>query len=57
VMLEDSILSDRLLPTVNGLLSQPQKLASMRDAMKRLSRPEAATEIGRLIIALCPERS
>jgi UDP-N-acetylglucosamine--N-acetylmuramyl-(pentapeptide) pyrophosphoryl-undecaprenol N-acetylglucosamine transferase len=57
VMLEDSKLSNQLLPTVNDLLGQPQKLASMRDAMQRLSHPEAAAEIGRQILALCQERS
>ena len=36
VMLEDDKLSNQLLPTVNELLSQPQKMASMRAAMKRL---------------------
>jgi len=57
VMLEDGKLSDQLLPTVNALFSQPKKLASMRDAMQRLSHPEAAAEIGRQILALCQERS
>jgi undecaprenyldiphospho-muramoylpentapeptide beta-N-acetylglucosaminyltransferase len=57
VMLEDSKLSDQFLPTVSDLLNQPQKLASMHDAMKSLSHPEAAAEIGRQILALCQERS
>jgi UDP-N-acetylglucosamine--N-acetylmuramyl-(pentapeptide) pyrophosphoryl-undecaprenol N-acetylglucosamine transferase len=57
VMLEDSKLSDQILPTVMDLLNQPQKLASMRNAMQHLSHPEAASEIGRQILALCQERS
>jgi UDP-N-acetylglucosamine--N-acetylmuramyl-(pentapeptide) pyrophosphoryl-undecaprenol N-acetylglucosamine transferase len=57
VMLEDDKLSDQLLPTVRNLLSQPQKLASMRQAMQNFSRPQAAAEIGRHILALCEERS
>jgi UDP-N-acetylglucosamine--N-acetylmuramyl-(pentapeptide) pyrophosphoryl-undecaprenol N-acetylglucosamine transferase len=57
VLLEDSKLSDQLLPTVKDLLTRPQKLASMRDAMRHLSHPEAAAEIGRQILALCQERS
>jgi undecaprenyldiphospho-muramoylpentapeptide beta-N-acetylglucosaminyltransferase len=57
IMLEDDKLSKQLLPTVNALLSQPQKLASMRDAMQHLSHPEAAAEIGRQILTLCQERS
>jgi UDP-N-acetylglucosamine--N-acetylmuramyl-(pentapeptide) pyrophosphoryl-undecaprenol N-acetylglucosamine transferase len=57
VMLEDSKLSEQFLPTVSDLLNQPQKLASMHDAMKSLFHPEAAAEIGRQILALCQERS
>jgi UDP-N-acetylglucosamine:LPS N-acetylglucosamine transferase len=57
IMLEDGKLTDQLLPAVNNLLNQPQKLASMRIAMKQLSRPDAATEIGHQILALCQERS
>jgi undecaprenyldiphospho-muramoylpentapeptide beta-N-acetylglucosaminyltransferase len=57
IMLVDSELSRQLLPTVNDLLSQPQKMAAMRSAMMRLSHPEAAAEIGRQIFALCRERS
>jgi UDP-N-acetylglucosamine--N-acetylmuramyl-(pentapeptide) pyrophosphoryl-undecaprenol N-acetylglucosamine transferase len=57
VMIENDKLSDQLLPIVEELLSQPQKLASMRAAMHRLSHPEAAAVIGRQIMALCQERS
>jgi undecaprenyldiphospho-muramoylpentapeptide beta-N-acetylglucosaminyltransferase len=57
VMLEDTTLSDQILPTVNALLGQPQKLASMRLAMKSLSHPEAAAEIGRQLLALGRERN
>jgi UDP-N-acetylglucosamine:LPS N-acetylglucosamine transferase len=57
VMLEDDKLSDQFLPTVDGLLNQPQKLASMRLAMQNLSHPEAAAEIGSQILALGRERS
>jgi UDP-N-acetylglucosamine--N-acetylmuramyl-(pentapeptide) pyrophosphoryl-undecaprenol N-acetylglucosamine transferase len=57
VMLEDDKLSNHLLPTVRNLLSQPQKLASMREAMRNLSRPQAAVEIGQQIFALCQQRS
>jgi UDP-N-acetylglucosamine--N-acetylmuramyl-(pentapeptide) pyrophosphoryl-undecaprenol N-acetylglucosamine transferase len=57
VMLEDDKLSNHLLPTVRNLLSQPQKLASMREAMRNLSHPQAAVEIGQQIFALCQQRS
>jgi UDP-N-acetylglucosamine--N-acetylmuramyl-(pentapeptide) pyrophosphoryl-undecaprenol N-acetylglucosamine transferase len=56
VMLEDGRLSDQILPTVKDLLSQPQKLASMRTAMQRLSHPGAAAEIGGQILALGRDR-
>ena len=56
VMLEDSKLRDDLLPTVNDLLDDPQKLMLMREAMQRLSHPEAAAEIGRQLLALSRER-
>ena len=52
VMLEDARLSDQLLPAVQALLNQPQKLAAMRLAMQKLSRPKAAEQIGRQLLAL-----
>ena len=52
IMLEDSRLHDQILPVVTELLEQPQKLASMREAMQHLSRPLAAAEIGRQLLAL-----
>jgi UDP-N-acetylglucosamine--N-acetylmuramyl-(pentapeptide) pyrophosphoryl-undecaprenol N-acetylglucosamine transferase len=55
VLLEDEKLSDQLLPTIKGLLNQPQKLASMRGAMQKLSHPDAAAQIGHLLLALCPD--
>jgi undecaprenyldiphospho-muramoylpentapeptide beta-N-acetylglucosaminyltransferase len=57
VMLEDAELSSQIVPTVDALLSQPQKLASMRNAMRSLSHPEAAAEIGRQLLGLGQERS
>ena len=57
VMLEDATLTDQILPVVNALLGEPQKLASMRLAMKSLSHPQAAAEISRQLLALGRERS
>jgi UDP-N-acetylglucosamine--N-acetylmuramyl-(pentapeptide) pyrophosphoryl-undecaprenol N-acetylglucosamine transferase len=57
VMLEDAKLSDQILTTLNNLLGDPQRLASMRLAMQSLSHPEAATQIGRQVLALGRERS
>jgi UDP-N-acetylglucosamine--N-acetylmuramyl-(pentapeptide) pyrophosphoryl-undecaprenol N-acetylglucosamine transferase len=55
VVLEDEKLFDQLLPTINDLLNQPLKLASMRSAMLQLSHPQAAAQIGRQLLALCPD--
>jgi UDP-N-acetylglucosamine--N-acetylmuramyl-(pentapeptide) pyrophosphoryl-undecaprenol N-acetylglucosamine transferase len=52
IQLEDSRLSEQMLPAVQDLLTHPHKLASMRLAMQSLSHPEAATEIGRQLLLL-----
>jgi UDP-N-acetylglucosamine--N-acetylmuramyl-(pentapeptide) pyrophosphoryl-undecaprenol N-acetylglucosamine transferase len=57
LVLEDAQLSEELVPTVNALLENPAKMESMREAMKRLSRPQAAAEIGRQLLTLAGERS
>jgi len=56
VMIEDTKLSEKLIPTVNDLLKNPSKMKSMREAMKHLSHPQAAAEIGRQLLALAGER-
>ena len=56
VTLADLDLPGQLLPTVSDLIRNPRKLASMRLAMQSLSRPQAAVEIGRQLIALSRER-
>jgi len=56
VSLADEKLADRLLPTIKDLLNQPEKLVSMRNAMQRLAHPDAATLIGRQLLALCPDK-
>lgn len=45
VMIEDAQVSEKLIATVNDLLNNPVKLRSMRAAMGRLSRPQAAADI------------
>jgi UDP-N-acetylglucosamine--N-acetylmuramyl-(pentapeptide) pyrophosphoryl-undecaprenol N-acetylglucosamine transferase len=57
IMLEDNKLSDQIVFVVRDLLGQPKKLASMREAMQRLSHPGAASEIALQLFALCQERS
>ena len=56
VMLEDSQLREQILPTVNGLLDNPQKLTTMHNTMQQLSHPQAAAEIGRHLLALSRKR-
>jgi len=57
VMIENENLSAQLVPAVKGLLQDPARLASMRSAMQKLSRPQAAAEIGRQLVALAEKRS
>jgi UDP-N-acetylglucosamine:LPS N-acetylglucosamine transferase len=57
VMLENENLSAQLVPVVKSLLQDPSRLASMRGAMQKLSRPQAAVEIGRQLVALAEKRS
>jgi UDP-N-acetylglucosamine--N-acetylmuramyl-(pentapeptide) pyrophosphoryl-undecaprenol N-acetylglucosamine transferase len=49
VILEDEDLH-RMLPVVGGLLHDQPKLRSMRDAARRLARPDAAGRIARILI-------
>ncbi len=52
VMLEDARLAGDLLPTVQSLFQEPKRLDSMRTAVKALARPQAASEIARLLVEL-----
>jgi UDP-N-acetylglucosamine:LPS N-acetylglucosamine transferase len=52
LVLEDHLLHEQLLPLVLDLLDHPERLAAMKAAMKSLSRPQAATEIGRDLFEL-----
>lgn len=57
VLIENSHLSDQLLPKLRDLLNHPDRLTSMRNAMLQLAHPEAAAEIGALLLALVERRS
>ena len=57
VLLDDQHLTDELLPTVEVLLKTPARLEEMRRAVKALARPQAAAEIGRLLLELAGKRS
>lgn len=45
VIVEDGELQDRLLPVVRTLLEDPQRLAAMAEAARRLARPQASRAI------------
>lgn len=51
-VLVDSQITDQLAPTLKRTLADPKRLLSMRQAMLRLARPDAAAEIGRLVCEL-----
>jgi len=52
LMVTDSNLKAELLPTIRELLQNPTRLSAMRAAAKSLSHPQAATEIGHLLLEL-----
>ena len=56
IMVRDETLEERLLPLVDELLSNPQKLDAMRKKMKALSRPKAAEKIAAELLALARKR-
>lgn len=55
-MIKDEDLTEQLLPRVDALLGDPQKLAAMRQAMKNLARPQAADDIAAELLALAGKR-
>ena len=56
VIIEDSRLQDELLDTVRELLGNPGKRESMQEAMRSLSKPNAAKAIARQLIELTGEK-
>jgi UDP-N-acetylglucosamine--N-acetylmuramyl-(pentapeptide) pyrophosphoryl-undecaprenol N-acetylglucosamine transferase len=56
ILLEDARLAEGLLPAVKGLFQDPARLDSMRGAVKALAHPQAAAEIGRLLLELAENR-
>ena len=56
LLVENSQLSDQLLPAIRDLLNHPDRLAAMRAAMRALAHPRAAEEIGALLLALAERR-
>ncbi len=55
VSLPDEAIESGLAPTVIGLLSESERLVKMRDAVRRLARPEAAATLAAEIIRLAQE--
>jgi UDP-N-acetylglucosamine--N-acetylmuramyl-(pentapeptide) pyrophosphoryl-undecaprenol N-acetylglucosamine transferase len=55
VVLQDHRLSEELLPTLNVLMDNPNKLNAMRAAMFELSHPRAAEKIASALIELAGE--
>lgn len=51
VQLTDETLAESMLPTVLGLLRDPEKLDQMATAARALDKPDAATDLARLILA------
>ncbi len=57
VIIEDSRLQDELVDTVRVLLENPGKRESMQEAMRTLSKPDAADSIASQLIELAGEKS
>ncbi len=56
ILVKDETLEKQLLPLVDELLSNSQKLEQMRSAMKTLARPNAAEDIAAELLALAGKR-
>ncbi|MDT8304581.1 MAG: UDP-N-acetylglucosamine--N-acetylmuramyl-(pentapeptide) pyrophosphoryl-undecaprenol N-acetylglucosamine transferase [Anaerolineae bacterium] len=52
IRLDDDKLAQELLPTVQGLLRDPQRLAAMGAAVTTLDRPRAAEDLAQLLLVL-----
>ena len=56
LIIEDEALAEQLETIVSSLLENPAKLEAMRDAMKRVARPQAADKIGEHLLSLAGKR-
>jgi UDP-N-acetylglucosamine--N-acetylmuramyl-(pentapeptide) pyrophosphoryl-undecaprenol N-acetylglucosamine transferase len=57
VILEDQVLEEELMNTLNVLMENPNKLQAMRAAMFELSHPRAAEKIAGMLVELAGEKS
>lgn len=56
VVLEDDALMERLLPEIQRLMGDPEKLRTMRQAMQQLANTQAAEDIATLLTRLAGDR-
>jgi len=56
IIIEDQALTERLVSEVRELFEKKEKLQAMRDAMKRMSKPDAAKSIGELILQMATRK-
>jgi len=52
IVVENDVLSERLLPTLRSLFAEPEKLQKMSSAMASLAQPDAAARIADLVIEM-----
>jgi UDP-N-acetylglucosamine--N-acetylmuramyl-(pentapeptide) pyrophosphoryl-undecaprenol N-acetylglucosamine transferase len=52
IVVENDVLSERLLPTLRSLIAEPEKLQKMSSAMASLAQPDAAARIADLVIEM-----
>jgi UDP-N-acetylglucosamine--N-acetylmuramyl-(pentapeptide) pyrophosphoryl-undecaprenol N-acetylglucosamine transferase len=55
VILEDADLENKLLPLLQNLLSQPQKLKEMSRVMRSLAKPQAVSDLADILHELAPQ--
>jgi len=55
LVIEDAQLGEQLLEAVRGLLTNGERLQVMRQAMRRLARPQAARAIAQALVSLAEE--
>jgi undecaprenyldiphospho-muramoylpentapeptide beta-N-acetylglucosaminyltransferase len=56
IMLEDENLSQKLLPTILEVINDEKKLASMKENMKKLAKPDAARDIAQILTSIMSDK-
>jgi UDP-N-acetylglucosamine--N-acetylmuramyl-(pentapeptide) pyrophosphoryl-undecaprenol N-acetylglucosamine transferase len=57
VMVKNEELAEKIIPTVSGLLENPDRLIEMSRKMRSLYQPEAASKIAGLLVELAAQNS